>query len=73
MIENLSTQQYRALELAAQGLSNEAIAKEMGLKVATVKVHLTKVFLKLGVFNRVQAVLIYQERTGNVHAYKAKG
>jgi DNA-binding NarL/FixJ family response regulator len=44
--------------LAALGLTNEEIAKELGISVKTVKAHLSLVFQKLGVKRRSELALI---------------
>ncbi|MCW3017288.1 MAG: two component transcriptional regulator, LuxR family [Solirubrobacterales bacterium] len=54
----------RELEVAAavgRGLSNAEIAGELHMSVGTVKAHVTKVFAKLAVDNRVQIALLVQE------------
>ncbi|HWM43543.1 MAG TPA: response regulator transcription factor [Burkholderiales bacterium] len=53
----MSAQQWRILELLAQGLPNKAIARELGVAASTVKNQLTVVFDKLGVSNRTQAAI----------------
>lgn len=53
----LSRQQGRVLVLLGQGLPNRAIAEEMGIKEATVKSHVSRLFKRLRVKSRTQAVL----------------
>jgi DNA-binding NarL/FixJ family response regulator len=53
----MSAQQWKILELLAQGLPNKAIANELGIAASTVKNQLTVVFDKLGVSNRTQAAI----------------
>lgn len=53
----MSEQQWKILELLAQGLPNKAIAKQIGVAASTVKNQLTVVFDKLGVSNRTQAAI----------------
>jgi DNA-binding NarL/FixJ family response regulator len=45
----------------ARGLSNRALAKEIGLSEATVKTHVTRLLSKLEVGSRVQAVVLAYE------------
>ena len=54
---SMSEQQWKILELLAQGLPNKAIARELGIAASTVKNQLTVVFGKLGVSNRTQAAI----------------
>jgi DNA-binding NarL/FixJ family response regulator len=52
---SLSPQQYRVLELVAQGKLNKQIADALGIQERTVKAHLQAIFEKLGARNRTQA------------------
>ncbi|HVN41285.1 MAG TPA: LuxR C-terminal-related transcriptional regulator [Steroidobacteraceae bacterium] len=53
----LSPRECEILALIAEGYSNKAIARELGLGPETVKSHLKNVFAKLGVDRRTQAVV----------------
>lgn len=50
----LTQSEQRAAELAAAGLSNKAIARELVVTVHTVEVHLSRAYAKLGVRSRGQ-------------------
>jgi ATP/maltotriose-dependent transcriptional regulator MalT len=52
----LSERETEVLVLAARGLSNGQIAKELNLAPATVKRHLANVYQKIGVRSRSEAV-----------------
>lgn len=54
---DLTPREQQVLNLLAGGLTNQRIAKTLGLKEATVKMYVTQVFAKLHVESRVQAVL----------------
>jgi DNA-binding NarL/FixJ family response regulator len=54
---NLTNRQLDVLRLLAKGQSNKVIARDLGLSVSTVKVHLNTVFRALGASNRVEAVV----------------
>ena len=53
----LSVKQEEVLTLLRQGRSNKAIASQLGLSEATVKVHLRCIMRKLGVANRTQVAI----------------
>ncbi|MEZ5707082.1 MAG: response regulator transcription factor [Burkholderiaceae bacterium] len=54
----LTPRQLDVLTLLATGQSNKAIAQAMGISPATVKNHLDGIFAKMGVANRLQAVML---------------
>ena len=56
LIEPLSERELEVLQLIAQGDSNQEIADQLVITLDTVKRHVTHIFGKLGVHNRVQAV-----------------
>jgi DNA-binding NarL/FixJ family response regulator len=53
----LSQREEQVLQLLADGLSNRGLAKALKLSEHTVKNHLFRIFDKLGVSNRMEAVL----------------
>jgi DNA-binding NarL/FixJ family response regulator len=53
----LTARQLDVLRLLAKGQSNKAIARDLGLSVSTVKVHLNTLFRALGARNRVEAAV----------------
>jgi LuxR family maltose regulon positive regulatory protein len=54
--EPLSEREREVLQLLARGASNQEIAQELVVAVDTVKRHVSHIFSKLGVNNRVQTV-----------------
>ncbi|MGE5738120.1 MAG: response regulator [Betaproteobacteria bacterium] len=56
----LTARQMDVVRLLARGLSNKAIARELGVSEGTVKVHLLAIFRALDVRNRTRAVLAAQ-------------
>jgi len=50
--DNLTPREAEVARLAADGLSNKAIARSLGVTEGTIKVHLNAIFRKLGVGNR---------------------
>lgn len=56
-METLSSAQKRVLAALVRGDLNKQIAADLELTEATIKAHLTAIFRKLGVSNRLQAIL----------------
>ncbi len=56
-IGDLSEREVEVLQLMAQGMSNQEIAKDLYLSSTTVKTHVSHILTKLGVRDRVQAVV----------------
>lgn len=55
--EILTEREYAIFKLAAQGLSNQEIAKHEFVTESTVKTHISRIFQKLGYRDRVQLVI----------------
>ncbi len=58
---SITAREQELLRLVAQGLSNREISSRLAITVNTVKSHLRRIYLKLGVRNRAQAVMRAQE------------
>lgn len=56
----LSPAETRIMQMLSLGLQNKHIAYELGLAESTVKSHLARIFEKLQVTNRSQAILAYE-------------
>ena len=56
MIELLSERELEVLRLVAQGLSNQEIAQDLFVALSTVKGHNLRIFAKLQVKSRTEAV-----------------
>jgi len=59
-LETLSTAQRRVLVALAEGRLNKQIAGDLNVTEATIKAHLSAIFRKIGVQNRLQAILTMQ-------------
>jgi NarL family two-component system response regulator LiaR len=55
-VEELSEREMEVLKLAARGMSNSDIAKELFINVRTVQGHLSSIFNKMSVGSRTEAV-----------------
>jgi NarL family two-component system response regulator LiaR len=56
-LSGLTDREVEVLRLAAKGLGNKDIARELGLSVRTVQAHLGNIFNKLKVGSRTEAVI----------------
>ncbi len=57
LVDPLSERELEVLHLIAEGLSNAEIAQKLFISLGTVKVHTRNIYGKLGVSNRVLAVM----------------
>lgn len=61
-LEELTPQQNRVLELIAEGLLNKEIADRLDVTEATIKQHNVRIYRKLAVNNRAEAIRAYLSR-----------
>jgi DNA-binding CsgD family transcriptional regulator len=55
----LTPREIEILEMAARGLTNDEMAKQLEISVHGVKFHLASIYRKLGVHNRTEAAVHY--------------
>jgi DNA-binding NarL/FixJ family response regulator len=66
VLRALTPRQREIADLVIRGNANAQIAAQLGISIGTLKVHLTHIYGKLGIQNRVQLALQGRDLLGNV-------
>jgi DNA-binding NarL/FixJ family response regulator len=64
MVASLTEREREVLALVTSGLTNKAIARELAISPATVKIHVERIIAKLGVADRTQAAVLAARAAG---------
>jgi DNA-binding CsgD family transcriptional regulator len=67
----LSPRELEVLGMAALGLTNSQVGRQMNLSLHAVKFHLASIYRKLGVSNRTAAAVIYLQSQTEMSASQA--
>ncbi|MDL1867538.1 response regulator transcription factor [Betaproteobacteria bacterium PRO4] len=74
LLENLTRREYEIALLVGQGESNKSIARQLDIAERTVKAHLTEIFRKLAISDRIKLALLIkdsaaQHSTHDIHTH----
>jgi DNA-binding CsgD family transcriptional regulator len=64
-MDQLTPRQYQVAKLIARGLSNGEVARKLGISYGTAKLHVHRIYKKLGVKNKSAAIAIMHRRSGS--------
>lgn len=65
LVENPTPRERQILELLSRGFAYKQIAAELNLSMGTIQTHVSRIYKKLHVNSRTEAVMKYLDATGN--------
>lgn len=69
LLENLTKREYEIAMLVGQGESNKRIASKLAITERTVKAHLTEIFRKLRISDRIKLALVMKDTISSLSQY----
>jgi two-component system, NarL family, nitrate/nitrite response regulator NarL len=64
-LDALTRREQQVTALVCHGLANKEIAGKLRMAEGTVKIHLNRIFQKLGVRSRSELIVVFSEHTGS--------
>lgn len=68
LLENLTRREYEIALLVGRGESNKGIARQLDIAERTVKAHLTEIFRKLAITDRIKLALLIKDTANLDHS-----
>ncbi len=66
-IDPLTAREHQIARVMAEGLTNKEIAQRLRLAEGTVKVHLHRIYRKLGITNRTTLAILAHTEAKHIH------
>jgi len=66
-IDPLTAREHQIARVMAEGLTNQEIAQRLRLAEGTVKVHLHRIYRKLGITNRTTLAILAHTEAKHIH------
>lgn len=69
MFDQLSRREREVAEVVVTGVSNKEVAEKLNITVRTVKEHLTSIYQKLGIHDRLELILMARDKPQQLHSH----